>query len=228
VLASYPGREDLAERAVSSIRPQVDRVALYWGGDTIPSGLYGLVDDYFVDSADRLGSAGKFAWLRAHQGLYLTFDDDLLYPENFVEHMRRELAFLMTVAGRPIIVSTHGRVLHEPDYRTARVVHRTCHESDGGWVNLAASCGLLLDTRATRPQFVLRNELEECDLAVWAQATRTPMYATPHAAGWIRNLLPPLRARPWQTIWERTVRDDFRRRNGALARHEGPWEVFPP
>jgi hypothetical protein len=220
-----PGREDILARAMESIRPQVDVLALYWGGDgdTIPSDVYGFVDWAYPDSRDCYGSAGKMHWLSDDFApWYLTFDDDLVYPRDFVERMTDAL---QAAHGRAI-VSTHGRVLHEPHYMTARTVHRTLHATAGGPVNLCGSCAMMIDTRVVRPSIVLAPGLEEVALAVWAQEHRVPMQVVPHTADWITSILPSPRKRTWRTVWERTVADKHAARDAVLAQHAGPWEVF--
>ena len=50
------------------------------------------------------------------------------------------------------------------------------------------------DTRLAVPTWAgapLARNNEEAHLAVWAQQHHVPVYAAPHAKGWLRNLNPP-------------------------------------
>lgn len=109
-VATVPSREETFRRMLASVAPQVDSICVYLSGYT--GFLQGLPENCTQNKPldDLYGDAGKFIALQeAHDCLggayYLTFDDDLLYPPDYVETM---------IAGierykRLVVCSFHGR-----------------------------------------------------------------------------------------------------------------------
>jgi hypothetical protein len=96
-MATMPTRLESCRIAMPSILAQVDRLYLYLDG-------YPSVPDEFArepkivpllpgDGETSLRGAGKLVGLRAfgEPCLYFCFDDDIVYPPNYVEHMAAAL-----------------------------------------------------------------------------------------------------------------------------------------
>lgn len=86
-VASYNRMESLL-KTVESIYNQCDELNIFLND------FYGEIPQRFLDdkiniyfSDNRFGDALKFARLKDSDGYYLTIDDDLIYPENYVDYM---------------------------------------------------------------------------------------------------------------------------------------------
>jgi hypothetical protein len=86
-VASYK-RIDSLVKTIKSIYDQCDEINIFLNdheGEIPPQFLDKKINLYFSDN--RYGDALKFAKLIESDGYYLTIDDDLIYPPNYVDHM---------------------------------------------------------------------------------------------------------------------------------------------
>jgi hypothetical protein len=86
-VASYK-RIDSLVKTIESIYDQCDEINIFLNdheGEIPPQFLDQKINLYFSDN--RYGDALKFAKLIDSDGYYLTIDDDLIYPPNYVDHM---------------------------------------------------------------------------------------------------------------------------------------------
>lgn len=86
-VASYNRIESLI-KTVESIYDQCDELNIFlnhFDGEIPLKFLEDKINIYFSDN--RFGDALKFARLEDSDGYYLTIDDDLIYPENYVDYM---------------------------------------------------------------------------------------------------------------------------------------------
>lgn len=91
-VATLPERSELLERMLDSIEPQTDRINVYLDGhDEIPERVRGdkfVVHHRTIDQPS-MRAAGKFRW--AHElpsnAYHFTCDDDIVYPDDYVERM---------------------------------------------------------------------------------------------------------------------------------------------
>ena len=105
-IASIPDREEMLRKTVESLRPQCDR---NWVGlnnytkapDFLKEGEYKFFDN-------STGDAVKFYNAENLEGWVLTCDDDLIYPEGYVEYMRRK------TSKHQCPVSLHGKEYPRP------------------------------------------------------------------------------------------------------------------
>jgi hypothetical protein len=114
-MASVFGNEAALVEAVRSLRSQVDALYLYLNRyEALPPALEG--DPGIVATLDpdgtSLGDAGKFAGLRScgDEDLYLTCDDDIVYPPDYAERMTEALA----AWGGRAAVGVHGILMLQP------------------------------------------------------------------------------------------------------------------
>lgn len=113
-MATMPSRHDTFPRAFDSIVGQVDRFYLFLDGhETVPE--CARRDNVIVmRSADekRLGPSGKFLGLTRENApcVYLTVDDDIRYPPDYVNTMVEALARFRG----GVIAAIHGAFFIEP------------------------------------------------------------------------------------------------------------------
>ena len=85
-----PGRQAALCEVIESLSGQYDRLRIYANGGIDTGFLDGY--DCEVFTGDDLGDAGKFYTVgRIKKGVYVSCDDDLIYPENFVERLLQGL-----------------------------------------------------------------------------------------------------------------------------------------
>jgi len=104
-VASY-NRIDSLVRSLESIYDQCDEinVCLNNHNGEIPDILYrDKVNLFFTDNSK--GDAFKFLMLEESNGYFLTIDDDLIYPEGYVDHMVNKCI----EHGNKKIITLHGR-----------------------------------------------------------------------------------------------------------------------
>lgn len=114
-LATIPQRLDLVESVINQILPQVDILNIVLNKyKTIPHELVHRLKDEKInitlDSDDRWGERGKFLYLGKFQGYYLTIDDDIVYPSDYVEKM---IGFIEH-HNRRAICCVHANIIQKP------------------------------------------------------------------------------------------------------------------
>lgn len=111
--ATIPSRENYLKKTIDSLLNQVDEVRCYLNGfERIPSFLnHDKIKVY--KSQDRLGDItdrGKFYGCDDIEGYHLTFDDDIVYPPDYVNRL---IHYIDLYGG---VWSFHGRVLKDKKY----------------------------------------------------------------------------------------------------------------
>lgn len=215
-----------AEWTLASLRPQVDRLAVYCNRMVEPPQIVrDLADVWICDPSNSRGSGAKLHWADEWDGLYLACDDDLAYPVEYA----RVMASWVEHWGRKALVTCHGRVL-KSDARRFKDATFTAHAlrdtPEGQWLNYPGGCALAFDTSLDVPADLPGQSVEEAGLAVWAQAHGVPIWLVPHTAQWLTYLLPLSHA---HTIWNEEVATNFARRNAVLAPQGAKgWTVHQP
>jgi len=112
-IATMPGREKFLAKTIKSLAGQCDQLRIYDNG----------VRD--VDLTDN----GKFYFLKEYTEpvYYLTCDDDIIYPPNYVKDM------VKAIDRTEGIVTHHGRILTRKNVSYYRGRHKTFRCN--GWVN---------------------------------------------------------------------------------------------
>jgi len=123
-LASIPTRRASLEKVVEALLPQVDRLNVYLNGyPDVPPFLKrpSITVERSQDHGD-LGDRGKMFWAEKAQGYYVTCDDDIAYPPDYVSTLIRRIED----HGRRVIVGVHGATLNNTVrhyYRDRTVTH---------------------------------------------------------------------------------------------------------
>lgn len=174
-MATFAGREDACEQAVESLSNQVDDILLW---DNSEEGQADLADN------------GKFAGLSYinEDCYYLTCDDDILYPEDYVETM------VKAIERTDAIVTHHGRILGglNLDYYTEHLSFR-CLDAVG-YPKLIDVCGTGVTgfkTSVFNPVGLAHAEDKKMSDLIFSLAAAhhgTPILLQPHEKGWIKQL----------------------------------------
>ena len=78
-LATIKSRRYTLQGVIDSLKDQVDTVRVY-ANDYVPE-----VKDAEVYTGEDYTDNSKFYWLPKSEGIYLSCDDDLIYPPDYVE-----------------------------------------------------------------------------------------------------------------------------------------------
>jgi hypothetical protein len=225
VLATIPRREHLLPRVLGSIRPQVDRLCVYLNGyREVPDCLRGASDEFILDPVNG-GAERKLHWALSCDGVYLSVDDDIVYPADYAHTM---LAAVERWDGRAI-VSAHGRVytprarkVSDVEPGSIGIFNARCREQ---WVNHAGTGCMAWDTRKVRvPAQWPESNIADMQLAIWAQLNRVPIWRVAHDHRWLRGLA----AVDPYGLFGRSQRDGHMRRNDMLSKHsrEHGWRLY--
>ena len=110
-MATYPGRKDSWKKVVDRLLPQCDRLCICFNGyDKLPdipksNKIIAIVANGKNGIKD-LGCNNKMYWLGDFPGYYMTVDDDIEYPTNYVSQMLEKIK----AYNDKVIVSLHGHI----------------------------------------------------------------------------------------------------------------------
>ena len=229
-MATMPERLHLLERAISSIRPQVDVIRVYLNNfENVPTFLTYQEGILSRDAPGGLGAEGKFYWFDKEKfDYYLTVDDDLLYPPDYASRLINEFE----ARQRKTIVGVHGFVFSEPivSYTDSRLKKYKCTYDlpSARPVHVIGSATAILHPETIQlslKDFPRRN-MADLQLAIAAQKQKIPMVVIAREENWIKELQD---AAPEQrfSIWKEAKKDNGRKK-AEIARVAVPhWQLFP-
>ena len=104
-IATIKERESLFREAISSVYSQVDSIiAVLNNYDSVPKWLSDMPKVKALVGDNSLGDAGKFLEVdNVPDGVYFSIDDDLLYPDGYVDYM------ISKIEQYHCIVTLHGK-----------------------------------------------------------------------------------------------------------------------
>lgn len=110
-LAAIPSREMALRRVVNSLLHQVDQLGVYLNGwSYIPDFLkHPRITVAMSQEHGDLGDAGKFFWVNDFKGYYFSCDDDLVYPEDYIQRIIEKIEHYDYKA----VIGWHGSVVSD-------------------------------------------------------------------------------------------------------------------
>lgn len=191
-MATVAGNETALRAAVMSLLPQVDRLYLYLNRyQEVPAFLRANSKIIACTDTDgtRFGDAGKFWGLaQSPASVYLTCDDDIVYPPDYAARLATELA----ACDGQAIVGVHGALIHQPcrgyyDDGSRSVIHfehalirrRRVHVVGTGTAAFHSDV-----VRMTLDDFKHPN-MADIWLARYAQQRGLPLFAVPRPERWL-------------------------------------------
>lgn len=210
-MASIPTRARDLEQVLARIVPQVERLYLFLHGyDAIPAvARHSRIVPVLAPADTPFRASGKFHGLLQQTApcLYFCFDDDILYPPDYVERMA---AAVCRYGGRAF-VGVHGTDYPEPgtsyarDRRTRPFPKRLRTDrvvDELGFGTVAFASGLMnIDPRRWP-----HGDMEDLMLAIDAERNGIDRIAIRRPRGW---LVPLDQSQP-DSLWARTLADDSR------------------
>ncbi len=152
-MATMPSRQETVTQAIASALPQVDGLYLFLDGFAeVPEfadhpKIVPLLSNEYGD----LKANGKFLGLALHAEpcLYFSLDDDIAYPDDYVDRMRSCLENY----GSGVIMGVHASVMNQTveSYRRDRVVvHRSRPAARDFLADVLGTCSVAFSTTDLR------------------------------------------------------------------------------
>lgn len=231
-IASMPGREEGLRVVLKSLVPQADEIFVYLNGfDHVPAEL--AIDERvrFFTGPDH-GDRAKFMFMEGYAGYYLTCDDDIAYPDFYVDHIVDGIERY----GRRAVVGWHGSVFKDgfSDYydpASRRVVAYYSNRSEDLPVHLLGTgiAGFHTSTLLlSLADFEVPN-MADVWLALKAREQGVPMVVLRHERGWADPL-----DRGAPSISNASIKQDggkrldMRQVVSRTVRDNAPWTINEP
>lgn len=190
-LASYPPREDSLRETVKSILPQIDYLYIYLNNyEYVPKFLlYNEKIKIFrsQEAEGDLRDNGKFFSIPNEESCYVfTFDDDIIYPEDYVARMIHNIEML----GRTCVVGVHGVIFPQHEFKKLqqRQVFHFKEDSAGHFVDLLGTGTTAWHTATIKVN--LQDFLTKgvCDLwfAKLSAKRKVPLFSVRRNKNWIK------------------------------------------
>jgi hypothetical protein len=194
-LASVAGNEQALRATVASLLPQVDRLFVYLNRfREVPRFLkdHPRITACIDTDGQRYGDAGKFWGLeQVHDSIYLTCDDDIIYPIDFVASMVRELAQVEATGA----VGVHGSLLLQPSMGYYAPGSRVVFHFESSLprrrrVHILGTAACAFHTRVVRAGLGTFEAPNMADIwfARYLQRKGLPAWVIPRPAGWLRSI----------------------------------------
>ena len=215
-VATGAHREGMLAASLGSLRSQCDRLHVFLNGYAqVPKVVRDLADTIERSDTDE-GADKKFHWAHEHAGVYLSCDDDFVYPPDYVSRMAANVA---RFDGRAL-VTAHGRTYpphpkDAADQVLGRAATLDCRVPLGRWVNHAGTGVLAWDAgRIQVPVSYPVPNRTDVQLSAWANQTGIPVWVVPHNPGWLRPI--PNRG---DSVGKQSRRERHATKNALLLAH---------
>ena len=206
-MATYPGGFSTLAETVASLLNQttpISRLNIYLNGEKSPPPLPNDSRIKIIRGPN-LTDIGKFSAISGHSGYILTVDDDIEYPNDYVEMMIRKI----DENERKYLIGVHGAVLPigPPitrwwDYSNLRRTHVFQSNSITDFaVNVigTGTLGYHTDIGEIPWEQFDHHRMVDLHVAVWAQNNAIPMKIISRKRYWLTEINSQLENRIWQT-----------------------------
>ncbi|NYD76466.1 FkbM family methyltransferase [Arthrobacter cupressi] len=230
-IASMRGREDGLSTVLRILSPQADEIFVYLNGmEAIPGALPQFKNIKYFTGPD-YGDRAKFLFLRDFEGYYLTCDDDIEYPDFYVDYLIQGIERY----GRKAVVGWHGSIFTEDfeDYYNSKyrqVLSFSTLRGKDTPVHLLGTGIAGFHTSTIQIEFsdFEYPNMADAFLARKAQNQKVPMIVLRHERGWA---IPIDREAPsisnvslGKSQGEKTL--DVRSLVSKLVKDHGRWETY--
>jgi hypothetical protein len=217
-MATIPSRMVQLETVVNCILPQVDFLNVYLNAfEEIPWFLkHDKIKVATSQEHGNLGDAGKFYWSDKVTGYYLTIDDDIVYPPDYVQKIVEGL----DKRGKKCVVGFHGEMYGNEIRHWTRDRTKTHHfyyelERDTPVCVLGTGCaGFHTNLIQISPSYFKIPNMADVWFTLYCHQNRIFRVVLAHQRGWLQILHIPQE----ETLWGKTL--DFENKNPDLVSKE--------
>jgi glycosyltransferase involved in cell wall biosynthesis/tetratricopeptide (TPR) repeat protein len=206
-MATYPGGFEKVGKAVSSLLEQtmqIDLITLHVNGNKKPPNLPKSERLKVILSKEDLADNGKFRHMEGLSGYFFTVDDDINYPNDYVEKM---IQFIEKY-DRTTLIGVHAALLpfgppitRWYDYKQFRRSHVFSQQhSSFNFVNVIGTGTMAFHSEIGVPNWKEMDTKRMVDLhvAVWAQNLKIPMRTCFRPKNWLTEFVDAGDERIWQ------------------------------
>lgn len=220
-MATFPPRKDALRLAVASLLPQLDVLQIYLNGyKEVPEFLKHprIITSLERDGGD-LGDAGKFFWCESASGYQFHCDDDIIYPDDYIDLMANAIERYE----RKAIVGVHGVLLRADVwsyYRDRNVRHFAARTQRDEPMHLLGTGTVAYHSSTlslSRSDFVHAN-MADIFVGLAAQRQHVPMVSLARRSNWLR----PIETK--ESIYDLAVKDDSVQTE--LLHAVWPWSLY--
>lgn len=197
-IASIKTREKCLERTVQSLMHQADEIHVYLNDyDKVPAFLQNnpKIKFYLGKIYKDRGDTGKFFYLdKVEEGYYFSCDDDLIYPNDYVE---KTINFLRD-HDNAVICTYHGALLNKGKlnnyYRDRRQIHYSTFQRNSIEVNIGGTGVMAFHVKSFKPdipRFKYPN-MSDIWVGIQAQEKKIPILCAPRYLKWIKSQETPI------------------------------------
>jgi len=208
-IASIPERSDGLKKVLDSLIGKVDEIflTLNYCHYAAPKYLENYSNVVWNISNNTYGDAAKFALADVIHGYYLTCDDDLIYPPDYVQNM------VEACDKYHCIVTHHGKTYegYRPiqSYRRSFTVNARCLNTCSGdrWLHVPGTGCMAFNTcdfKISLADFEYPN-MADVIVAREAHKQGVKIMGLKHDAGWIKYIPPKDKNTIWQTSQDDTI-----------------------
>jgi hypothetical protein len=209
-IATMASRLETFRKVLPMIHAQVDHLYVYLDGYTAPPDFMADFDRITVRRAEECGDlhcSSRFLCLKELNDptVVVVFDDDIVYPPDYVARMVEALQQLEGAA----VVGVHGRLFlppHQSYARNVATLHFTHQLPQARYVHElgTGTCAFISSNLDVDPRQWDDTHMDDIIIAIEAQRRGLPRVALARAAGWLRSHP----EHQDDTLWDRTLNDD--------------------
>jgi glycosyltransferase involved in cell wall biosynthesis len=207
-IASIPSRSENLEKVLDSITGQADEIflVLNYCDHEAPKYLSKYSNVWWIIADNSKGDAMKFCMARIPDQVYLTCDDDLLYPDGYIQSM------VDATEEYKCIVTHHGKTYEGArpiqSYRRSFTVNVRCLNTCSGdrWLHVPGTGCMAFNTRDFHISIEDFEHKNMADVIVAREAHKqgVKIMGLKHAMGWLKYI-PPKDKTIWQTSTDDTI-----------------------
>jgi hypothetical protein len=187
-IASIERRKDSLKKTINSILHQTDTLGVYlneWS--QIPEWLnHPKIKIETSQSIINQGDAGKFYWVNNYTGYYFSCDDDLIYPENYIDKTIKKIEKY----NRKAVISYHGSIIEDDftnyyDSKSRKVLSYYYPRENDTLVHILGTgvLGFHSETLDIKFEDFKKPNMADLYFAILAQNKKTPLIVQSHKKG---------------------------------------------
>lgn len=184
-----------------------------------------IVNFYDFNDEGDLGDVGKYYKVDDHEGYYFSVDDDLKYPDTYIEYMIN----CIEKFNRKYVVSLHGSIFNQPinDFIDDRsIVKFRSNVKNFTPVHLAGSGVTAFHTDTIN---IKREHFEQPNMAdVWfslqTQKQKVGIVVVPHKKKYV--VTSPITDIKSSIFWQTKENDDKRKKYTEAVNRLPEWKIF--
>ena len=229
---TIPGRDDVAQHCLNSLRPQVDATVLLlnYADAPLPAWVDALQSSdrnlYVLHGDNRFGGTAKFCMSEHLAGWQFICDDDIVFPEDYTLRM---IAACERYRRRAVI-TLHGSLVPKPicsDFlkEIVRVSGIARDQAVDAPVHVGGAGVMAFHSDTVRVPLSAFMEANVCDVqvSIYLHSRHIPLISLAHSGSWLKYQWGGMKGK--RTLYDQ--RTKFNAVQVRLVNAAGPWHCWP-